>query len=199
MKAQHVQEIQEGFATPLSNRDGQLDKALSHKYTKRVPTGNPKHPWRYVYSLHNEIIRSNDNQSEVTTEKVYALLDEIAKQSPNSAWRGMTAPEYDATIGAGKGVKSRGDYSASIEGTQFSEHPGDAESYVNSGRDDPRKTGKPTYMVEVNRSLLKPKKDGYWETEPKGAIPQESVLSVHKFSAQDGAIVAARVYPKEKK
>ena len=28
-----------------------LEKGLSHKYLKRVPTGNPKRPWRYYYKL----------------------------------------------------------------------------------------------------------------------------------------------------
>jgi len=38
-----------------------MEKARSHKYIKRVPTGNPQRPWRYFYKLPSgEIVSSGD-------------------------------------------------------------------------------------------------------------------------------------------
>ena len=137
------------------------------------------------------VVRPIDWQA--TSPQAYNYFDQLAAELPNSAWRGMTSAEYIATVGAGKGVKSRGDYSFDTEGTQFSAHPGDTESYINFGRDDPRKTEIPTYMVEVDRSVLRLKPDGYWETAPGTAVPMQSILSVHRFIPRDGHIVAERI------
>jgi hypothetical protein len=137
------------------------------------------------------VVRPGDWQA--ASRQAYNYFNQLAAELPNSAWRGLTHAEYIATMGAGKGVKSRGDYSFDIEGTQFSAHPGDAESYINFGQDDPRATGIPTYMVEVDRSVLRLKPDGYWETAPGTAVPMQNILSVHRFIPRDGRIVAQRI------
>ena len=137
------------------------------------------------------VVRPIDWQA--SSRQAYNYFTQLAAKLPNSAWRGLTHGEYIATVGAGKGVKSRGDYSHWSEGTQFAAHPGDAESYINFGRDDPRKTEIPTYMVEVDRSVLRLKPDGYWETAPGTAVPMQSILSVHRFIPRDGHIVAERI------
>lgn len=111
---------------------------------------------------------------------------------PGHAYRGMTLAEYDATVGSGRGVVSRGDYSVPGEGTSFADHAADAESYVNFGRDDPRTTGRPTYMVEVTsgEDLIRDR-DGYLKS--KGEIPPDRITRVWKFTAdQDGNLVANR-------
>ncbi len=117
----------------------------------------------------------------------------IMAKDTSRAWRGMTSAEYDATIGRGLGVKSRGDHSFAVEGTQFADNPADAESYVNFGRDDPRKSGKPTYLVEVSRENLTKKSDGYWETKPGEGVPDDQILAVWKFEADAGTVKATKV------
>lgn len=72
--------------------------------------------------------------------------------SPGFVWRAMTSEEFNATVGAGKYINSTRAYSHSSEGISFADNPEDAESYVNFGRDDPRKTGKPTWLVMAKRT-----------------------------------------------
>ena len=79
-------------------------------------------------------------------------------------YRGMTHDEYSTTIGAGRGIKSTNKHSLKGEGTNFAEDPESAESYVNFGRDDPRITGKPTYLVEAKSDGMTRKPDGYYHT-----------------------------------
>jgi hypothetical protein len=109
---------------------------------------------------------------------------------PNSLYRGMTQSEYDATFGSGGGVGSRGDFSTLNEGTSFADDAGTAESYVNFGRDDPRKTGKPTYLVEIdgtNGAQRTP--DGYYKAA--STIGRDRVARVFEMTAApDGSIVA---------
>ena len=105
-------------------------------------------------------------------------------------YRGMTNDEYKATVGAGKPIKSTGRYSFSIEGTSFSHDPGDAESYANSGRDDPRKTGKPTWLVEVLKTkTMYRDRDGY----TKDKEPVDTVTRVWRMYGKGGALVAKKV------
>jgi len=119
---------------------------------------------------------------------------------PGHAYRGMTHEEYHATVGAGKGVKSRGDYSHSSEGTSFADHPDVAESYVNFGRDDPRKTGKPNYMVEVKQDhLQRDKRDGYLKAKVGAEIPREHITRVWKMHPHDGAVHATMIHGEETK
>jgi hypothetical protein len=128
---------------------------------------------------------------EATSDEAVDVLDVFAKR--HSMWRGMTQAEYNNTVAKGTGVRSKGSYSLSVEGTQFAEHPADAEGYVNYGRDDPRKTGKPNYLVEVKPDGLRKKRDGYFETAPGEGVPDDHILSVYEFRAEDGAIVAERI------
>ena len=146
-------------------------------------------------NLHGIIIRPKDWGT--TSDNANALLSGM--KDPRFAWRGMTSDEYDATVAMGKGVQSSGKYSLSVEGTQFSDNASDAEGYVNFGRDDPRRTGRPTYLVEVLREGLRKKPDGYLETLPGKGVPASSVTRVWRFTADaDGNIIAEDVVPPRK-
>ena len=105
-------------------------------------------------------------------------------------YRGMSEAEYKATVGAGKGIKSNLSSSiASVEGTNFSNTAQDAESYANYGKDDPRKTGVPNYLVEVSAGdNIEVKPDGYYHA--RGEVPKSQITRVWKMEAQDGAVVA---------
>lgn len=108
-------------------------------------------------------------------------------------YRGMTAREYNATVGAGRPVQSTGAYSFGIEGTNFADDFSTAEDYVNFGRDDPRRTGEATYVVEVDPTSLdiRRNRQGYYEAfEP---VPLSQVTRVWRLEPQGGAVVAVPV------
>jgi len=107
-------------------------------------------------------------------------------------YRGITEVEYQAHKRNGY-IQSTGAYSHSSEGTNFSELAEDAEGYVNYGRDDPRTTGRPNYVIEIRKTplLVRWAADGYYKTLER--IPWSLVTRVWKMSASDGAIVAERI------
>jgi hypothetical protein len=111
---------------------------------------------------------------------------------PGHLYRGMTEDEYLAHRAAGE-VRSSGRYSLPGEGTNFSDDAADAESYVNFGRDDPRRTGRPNYVVEVRAdpALFRRKPDGYWEAT--GGVPLDRLTRVWRMRARGDEVVAERV------
>lgn len=168
-----------------------------HKHEK-VIIGSPeglriKHVARMLRlasdPLHDIVIRPEGWGT--TSDEAAEVLDQMGRKG--LAWRGMTSAEYQNTVGKGLGVQSRGDFSFAVEGTQFASHPADAESYVNFGRDDPRKSGKHTYLVGVRRTGMRKKPDGYLETEPGVGVPDSDVVAVYEFYPQDGAVLARKL------
>jgi hypothetical protein len=121
-----------------------------------------------------------------------AAGDAVAKMSKEGhLYRGMTKDEFLATIAKKKGVKSRGDYSFADEGTSFSDRFDDAESYVNFGRTDPRKTGNPNYIVEVLAGPgFQKAKDGYWKTQD---VSQSDITRIWEMVDLDGEVVARQI------
>lgn len=113
-------------------------------------------------------------------------LQKLSK--PNHFYRAMTHDEYEATIGAGKGIKSNQKFSVRNEGTSFAEDLPTAESYANFGRTDPRKTGKPTYLVEINgEDGLVRTKDGYLKAADE--ISKDRITNIIKMENKDGSII----------
>jgi hypothetical protein len=113
---------------------------------------------------------------------------------PGRLYRGMTKAEYDATVGSGAGVQSRQNFSARNEGTSFAGDAPTAESYINFGRDDPRVTGKPTYLVEIDGRDIPMDRDGYFKA--KAAIGPERITKILEMTgAPDGSIVARDITP----
>jgi hypothetical protein len=104
-------------------------------------------------------------------------------------YRCMTETEYKPHRSAGY-IQSTGRYSVPGEGTNFSDDPGDAESYVNYGRDDPRKTGRPNYLVEVRNDpkVFKKWPDGYFKAADP--VPLHLVTRTWRMVGEGGAVVA---------
>jgi hypothetical protein len=124
--------------------------------------------------------------SEIGTDAVESIT------RPGHLYRGMSAAEYSATVGKAGGVSSDLRNSLKGEGTNFSDHAADAESYANFGRDDPRKTGVANYLVEVKAGAdITKKRDGYFHSLTP--LPADRVTRVFKMAPQDGAIVASRI------
>ncbi len=111
----------------------------------------------------------------------------------NHLYRGMTEVEYEAHRAAGF-IRSTNKYSLPGEGTNFASDAPSAESYVNYGRDDPRRTGKATYLVEVQNepTVFRAKQDGYYEA--MDAVPWKLVTRVWRMWAERDAVLAQRQY-----
>lgn len=127
---------------------------------------------------------------EATSLEAHEYLGSL--QHPRVVFRGMTHAEYRNTVGAGKPIESTGAFSHRTEGTNFARDPRDAESYVNFGRDDPRKTGKPTYLVEVSRlDTMIQSSDGY--VKSLLPVPYDAVKRVWEMYPDNGAVMARRI------
>lgn len=115
-------------------------------------------------------------------------VDELSRSG--HLYRGMTKQEFEATVGAGSGVRSSGAFSASGEGTNFADKFSDAESYVNFGRTDPRKTGEPTYVVEILGDGIRRSKDGYYKASEVGG---DRITRVWEMIDEAGEVIARRI------
>lgn len=107
-------------------------------------------------------------------------------------YRGMTEREWRSVEATGF-IKSTGRFSFASEGTSFSDDAEDAESYINFGRDDPRKTGVPTYLVEIRKmASIAQARDGYWKT--KTPIPKSAITRAWKMVGDDdGEIIGSLI------
>ena len=105
-------------------------------------------------------------------------------------YRGITEDEW-VFIGQTGMILSSGRYSLPEEGTSFGT-AATAESYVNFGRDDPRNTGRPTYLIEIPERYTKQDRDGYWKA--KDAIAKSVITRAWRMSAI-GGLVAMRKVP----
>lgn len=125
-----------------------------------------------------------------TGDEAVAWLNGLKK--PGMVFRGMTSDEYRNTVGKHSPIKSTGQHSLSVEGTCFTEDAGDAEGYVNFGRDDPRKTGKPTYLVAVEKTpTMYRDRDGY--DKDREPVPYDNVIGVWEMYGEDGAVWAKKI------
>lgn len=128
----------------------------------------------------------------VPSEEAVAWL--AAQVTNDTIFRGMTSDEYDATVGRQRAIWSTGRYSLPGEGTCFSFLAEDALGYVAFGCDDPRKTGRPVYVVEVNRpATARVDRDGYVKTN--APVPFSSVRRVLVFTAGPQDTIVARELP----
>lgn len=134
------------------------------------------------------ILRPKEYQA--TTDEGYEWLENLKRSG--HVYRGMTLDEYEAGIGSGKPIMSSGQYSFSNEGTNFTDEPITAEGYVNFGRDDPRKTNKSNYLIEVEVTpTMKMARDGYIKS--KEPIPNESVTRIWEMYPQNGAVMVRQI------
>jgi hypothetical protein len=134
------------------------------------------------------VLRPKEYQA--TTNEGYEWLENLKRSG--HVYRGMTDAEFSATVGAGKPIMSTGAHSHHSEGTNFTDDPVGAEGYVDFGRDDPRKTGKSNYLVEVKVTpTMKLEPDGY--TKSKEPVPLEAVTRVWEMYPEDGAVKVRQI------
>lgn len=116
---------------------------------------------------------------------------------PGHLYRGMTSDEFEAHKKAGF-IQSSGAYSHKSEGTCFDDNAPSAEGYANYGRDDPRVTGKPTYMVEIKHDpeqTPQDKRDYYYKAP--NPIGLDKVTRAWKMHALGDAVVAHKIHDAE--
>lgn len=119
--------------------------------------------------------------------------DVIALGRSSYLYRGMTEPEWRFIQSRGF-IQSNMSYSHSSEGTNFADDIADAESYVDFGRDDPRKSGRPNYLIEIPKlPHITRARDGYWKT--MGPVPKSEITRAWKIVAEDGALVGYPINP----
>lgn len=127
---------------------------------------------------------------KIVTEDAFNWLESL--KNKEFVFRGMTSDEYNNTVGKGLPIQSTSKYSFESEGTSFAENAGDSESYVNFGRDDPRKTLKSNYLIEVTKtSSMIRDKDGYYKS--KEPVEYEEINRVWEMYDKDGEVVARRI------
>ena len=108
----------------------------------------------------------------------------------------MTTHEYSPTVGSGKPIQSTGKYSYSSEGTNFTDDPVVAESYVDFGRNDPRVTGRSNYIVETKMTpsmMSGPDPDGYFKS--KDPVPSSNVTRVWETYLVNGDLMVRQIKP----
>lgn len=117
----------------------------------------------------------------------------LSLNKPGFLYRGMTEDEYRATVGARQPIQSTGQYSFSSEGTNFADEFAIAEDYVDFGRDDPRKTGRPNFVVEIDPQELNIQRNRQGYYEAFGPVPFSAVTRIWRLEPQKGALVAVEI------
>jgi hypothetical protein len=117
----------------------------------------------------------------------YLDSDKAPKRSRDVVYRGISAAEA-AFIRRSGVIKSDERYCVRGEGTCFADDFADAVSYVNVGRDNPGRTGVPTFVIEVSKveEILVDPRDKY----PKSshAIPASAIRRAWRFNP-DGSLL----------
>jgi hypothetical protein len=109
---------------------------------------------------------------------------------PGHLYRGMEEAEWSYIV-KHKRIRSDERWSIPGEGTNFTDDARDAESYVNYGRTDPRKTGRPNYLVEVKHtSIFRQWRDGYWKTPE---VPATLITRVWQMMPVGPRVVAYQI------
>lgn len=116
--------------------------------------------------------------------------DFVNPSRPGMAYRSMAEAEWKNAETTGV-IKSDQRFCVQGEGTCFTTDWATAEDYHGFGRDDPRKSGKPFYIVEVPADLLtEDKRDGYLKAPE---VPTSAVTRRWAIEAEGDALVAEEV------
>lgn len=173
----------------------------AREFERRVLEGEDSAPdpeWVAKYGDFEEFNIRKSGEVETPSEPVLIRRPgwEVAEEGDlfgaqtGKMYRGMSQEEFEGVTKSGF-IKSDGRWSTPEEGTVFSDNPMDAESYTNFGSTDPRKTGKPNYLVEVNSGAAVRSQDGYLKV--RGETPLEGGRVWRMDSTEDGSIVASTV------
>lgn len=107
-------------------------------------------------------------------------------EAPGAIFRGITSAEAESIAKTGS-IKSTGAYSHSSEGTSFGSSFAESESVVNVGRDNPLKTGKPTYVVQVKKGPQHVADPRDSVVKSQAATPADQIERVWRFDP-DGQV-----------
>jgi hypothetical protein len=123
----------------------------------------------------------------------YDALDALTRRG--HFYRGMSEAELVQAFSRGY-FESDQRYCVPGEGTCFSLDAADAASYTNFGRTDPRKTGTPNFIVEVEAApSIKIDRDGYPKVK---RLPVSYATRVWAVFARGQSLVLEEVDPVER-
>lgn len=106
-------------------------------------------------------------------------------------YRAMSEEEYTATVAHGTGVHSAAPEVGRHQ-TSFSDTAPEAMSWA----DDPRRTGKPAYIVEVEgHKGMRQHPDGTWTTKPLHRIGEDRITRVFRVENVNGELIGHEVDP----
>lgn len=113
--------------------------------------------------------------------------DEVDRLTrPGHLYRGMSEAEWHFIQSHGV-IRSNQSYSIPGEGTNFGDDAGTAVDYANYGRENPRKTGRANYLVEVKKTDIFTRwRDGYWKAPE---VPEELITRAWKMVGENDAII----------
>jgi len=106
--------------------------------------------------------------------------------SPGKVYRGVTQAEYTSILNSGS-VHSTCAYSGPGQGTCFAPDAASALSYAQTGRDNPARTKKPIYVLELEQTPEMTVFPRRGEIEAKDPVPNDHVLRVWRFNP-DGSV-----------
>ncbi len=112
--------------------------------------------------------------------------DWTMREDKHHAYRGVTSEEFAAILRTGH-VQSTQAYSVPGEGTSFARDAATALSYVQVGRDNPARTNRPIYVLEVVRSEKLIGRRGYDYLVAHEPIPLSDVTRIWRFQP-DGSV-----------
>jgi hypothetical protein len=201
-----------GVASALYDHiESELGSKLKPSPTHRTPEGNKlwesrtgasaagNGPAGDGFAAGSEDVKPDDPGGvEIRPDGWKAGNDAVGEMTrPGHLYRGMTSDEFEAHKKAGF-IQSSGAYSDKSEGTCFDDNAPSAEGYANYGRDDPRVTGKPTYMIEIKHDPEQTPQDkrDYYYKAPK-PIGLDKVTRAWKMHARGGAVVAHKIHDAE--
>lgn len=124
----------------------------------------------------------------------YSVALKVAPHAPDGhvesfLYRGISEEEFRFILRAGL-IKSDERFCAQGEGTCFTDSWWDAQSYINFGRDNPGRTGRPTYIIEIPRQEIPIRaRDGYFKTS---RLPSDVISRVWRFSPGGNVRESAR-------
>jgi hypothetical protein len=181
-----------GAYTPPAQMTRAESKAKVEELRKQVTKLQDEKNWKEALDLEQHGIPAAFRAGYQPTEEVIdpSWDEHDAISQPGHLYRGMEEAEFAATVGQGKGVLSKNFYSASSEGTSFGYEAHTANDYVNSGSSDPRRTGRPTYLVEAkaNDHVTYNKTAGYPQTATGKGMPHEHITRVWKYEPREGKL-----------
>jgi hypothetical protein len=112
--------------------------------------------------------------------------DWAGRASSSHVYRGVTSEEWSSIQRTGE-IKSTLHFSLPGEGTSFATDAASSLSYAQIGRDNPARTQRPVYVIELKRTETYVSRKGYDYLMHMDGVPTSSISRVWRFNP-DGTV-----------